>query len=91
MKKTRLKPGRSCWISGSQILAERVFPCLPFRIRKMAHTLNGGEIGYKLKGELEKPYADAAWSLSTNTVSRIVETKYGFHNNPGYRQERRTP
>ena len=40
---------------------------------------NGGEIGYKLRGELEKEYADAAFSLSKNTVSKIVETKYGFH------------
>lgn len=42
-------------------------------------AINGGEIGYKLRGELEKPYADAAWSLTKNTVSRIVESRYGFH------------
>lgn len=42
-------------------------------------AINGGEAGYKLRGELEKPYADAAWSLTKNTVSRIVETRYGFH------------
>ena len=29
--------------------------------------------------KLEKEYADAAFSLTKNTVSRIVETKYGFH------------
>jgi len=39
----------------------------------------GGEIGYMLRGELEKEYADAAFSLSKNTVSKIVETKFGFH------------
>jgi peptidyl-prolyl cis-trans isomerase SurA len=39
----------------------------------------GGELGYMLRGELEKPYADAAFSLTKNTVSRIVETRYGFH------------
>ncbi len=32
-----------------------------------------------VRGELEKPYADAAFSLTKNTVSKIVETKYGFH------------
>jgi peptidyl-prolyl cis-trans isomerase SurA len=42
-------------------------------------SVSGGEIGYKLRGELEKEYADAAWGLSKNTVSKIVETKYGFH------------
>ena len=40
---------------------------------------NGGEIGYLMRGELEKEYADAAFSLTKNTVSKIVETKFGFH------------
>ena len=39
----------------------------------------GGEIGFLTRGELEKPYADAAFSLSMGTVSKIVETKFGFH------------
>ncbi len=39
----------------------------------------GGEIGYLTRGELEKPYADAAFSLTPGTVSKIVETKFGFH------------
>jgi peptidyl-prolyl cis-trans isomerase SurA len=40
---------------------------------------NGGEVGFLMRGELEKEYADAAFSLTKNTVSRIVETKVGFH------------
>ncbi len=40
---------------------------------------NGGEIGFKLRGELEKEYADAAFSLTGNTISKIIETKFGFH------------
>jgi len=40
---------------------------------------NGGEIGFLTRGELEKEYADAAFSLTKNAVSKIVETKYGFH------------
>jgi len=40
---------------------------------------NGGELGFMLRGELEKPYADEAWSLTKNTVSKIVETRHGFH------------
>jgi len=31
------------------------------------------------RGEIEKAYADAAFSLTKNTVSKIVETKFGFH------------
>jgi peptidyl-prolyl cis-trans isomerase SurA len=40
---------------------------------------NGGELGYFTRGELEKEFADAAFSLTKNTVSKIVETKHGYH------------
>jgi peptidyl-prolyl cis-trans isomerase SurA len=63
----------------SQILAGKSFSVLAVLNSEDGSAINGGEVGYKLKGELEKPYADAAWSLSKNTVSKIVETKYGFH------------
>ncbi len=63
----------------SQILAGKSFSVLAIMYSEDGSATNGGEIGYKLKGELEKEYADAAWSLSKNTVSKIVETKYGFH------------
>ncbi|MFN8210942.1 MAG: peptidylprolyl isomerase [Bacteroidales bacterium] len=39
----------------------------------------GGEIGFMSRGNLEKPYADAAFSLNKNGVSKIVETRYGYH------------
>jgi peptidyl-prolyl cis-trans isomerase SurA len=64
----------------SEILAGKSFNVLAVMYSEdLASATNGGEIGYKLKGELEKEYADAAWSLNKNAVSRIVETKYGFH------------
>ena len=40
---------------------------------------NGGELGFMNKGELAKPYAEAAWSLKKDGVSKIVETEFGFH------------
>jgi peptidyl-prolyl cis-trans isomerase SurA len=63
----------------SQILAGKSFSMLAVLNSDDGSGINGGEVGYKLRGELEKPYADAAWSLSKNTVSKIVESKYGFH------------
>ena len=39
----------------------------------------GGEIGYLTRAELDKEYANAAFSLTNNNVSRIVESKFGFH------------
>jgi peptidyl-prolyl cis-trans isomerase SurA len=63
----------------SQILAGKSFNVLAIMYSEDGSASKGGEIGYKLRGELEKEYADAAFSLSKNAISKIVETKYGFH------------
>jgi peptidyl-prolyl cis-trans isomerase SurA len=64
----------------SQILAGKSFGVLARLYSEDTESAkNGGEIGFMVRGELEKPYADAAFSLSKNTVSKIVETKFGFH------------
>jgi len=64
----------------SQILAGKSFNVLAILNSEDPESAkNGGEIGYLTRGELEKEYADAAFSLTKNTVSKIVETKYGFH------------
>ena len=64
----------------SQILAGKSFNVLAIMYSEdIESAKTGGEIGYRVRGELEKPYADAAFSLTKNTVSKIVESKYGFH------------
>jgi len=64
----------------SQILAGKSFNVLAIMYSEDTESAKkGGEIGFMVRGELEKPYADAAFSLTKNTVSKIVETKYGFH------------
>ncbi|HEX7494128.1 MAG TPA: peptidylprolyl isomerase [Bacteroidales bacterium] len=64
----------------SQILAGKSFSVLARLYSEDPETAkNGGEIGFMVRGELEKPYAEAAFSLTKNTVSKIVETKFGFH------------
>jgi peptidyl-prolyl cis-trans isomerase SurA len=64
----------------SQILAGKSFNVLAIMYSEDPESAKkGGEIGFMVRGELEKPYADAAFSLTKNTVSKIVETKYGFH------------
>jgi peptidyl-prolyl cis-trans isomerase SurA len=64
----------------SQILAGKSFNVLAVMYSEDPESAKkGGEIGYLTRGELEKPYADAAFSLTEGTVSRIVETKFGFH------------
>lgn len=38
-----------------------------------------GELGFMMKSQLDKAYADAAWSLKPGQVSKIVESSFGFH------------
>jgi peptidyl-prolyl cis-trans isomerase SurA len=68
----------------SRILAGESFSALAILYSEDIETSKkGGEIGFLTKGEIEpvygKEYADAAFSLNKNMVSKIVETKYGFH------------
>ena len=40
----------------------------------------GGELGFMSRGELVPEFANVAFSLTDpNTVSKIVETEYGYH------------
>ncbi|HEX2969353.1 MAG TPA: peptidylprolyl isomerase [Bacteroidales bacterium] len=64
----------------SRILAGTSFSALAMAYSEDTETARkGGEVGYLPRNMLEKEYADVAFSLTKNTVSRIVETKYGFH------------
>jgi len=64
----------------SEILAGKSFSALAILYSEDTESAKrGGELGYMSRGELEKPYADAAFSLTKNSISKIVETKYGFH------------
>jgi peptidyl-prolyl cis-trans isomerase SurA len=67
-------------LRGIILSGERTFATLAILYSEDPESAkSGGEIGYRTRGELEKEYADAAFSLNKNTVSKIVETKYGFH------------
>ncbi|HUS85900.1 MAG TPA: peptidylprolyl isomerase [Bacteroidales bacterium] len=39
----------------------------------------GGETGLAPRSALDKAYADEAFSLKQNTVSRVIESQFGFH------------
>ena len=72
-KKTKAEDIRRQLVAGSDfaILATKSSDC--------PSKQNGGDLGFFSRGQMVKPFEDAAFSQEKNAIGPIVETDFGYH------------
>jgi peptidyl-prolyl cis-trans isomerase C len=72
-KKTKAEEIRKSLMEGAD------FAAMAKKFSDCPSKVNGGDLGTFYKGQMEKPFENAAFSQEINTIGPVVETPYGYH------------
>lgn len=62
-----------------QLKAGKDFSALAKKYSQCSSSVNGGDLGYLVRGQMARPFEQAAFLLKLGEVSDIVETEFGYH------------
>jgi peptidyl-prolyl cis-trans isomerase C len=62
-----------------RVLAGEDFGKLAKECSEGPSNTRGGDLGYFTRGQMVKPFEDAAFKLAPNEISGVVETQFGYH------------
>jgi peptidyl-prolyl cis-trans isomerase C len=72
-KKTKAEELRKRLVAGAD------FADLAVKNSDCPSKQSGGDLGYFARGQMVKPFEDAAFTQPKNTIGPVVETDFGFH------------
>lgn len=62
-----------------EILAGKAFADVAAEVSMCPSGANGGDLGFFGKGQMVKPFEDAAFSMEVGDVSEPIQTQFGWH------------